>query len=145
MPSLAGEIIFKGSSAVNSKGSFVVAGYSPDQSVNPTGGTGSGSGSAGVEQSSAIKMAAVYNPNLYVAAATVSQSGAAESFGGASSTGFNNLASAGGLGSGSAAVKSNGFNDALVRIPEIVTSNQAATATFNGDASGTDGKVMNQP
>jgi hypothetical protein len=78
----------------------------------------------------------------------VSQSGAAQSFGGGSSTGFNDLASAGGLGPGSAAVKSNGLNDAVVNGPQttdIVTSNQAATATFNGDASGTNGKVMNQP
>jgi hypothetical protein len=144
-----GEVTFKGSSAANSKGSFV-AGYSPDQSVNPTGGTGSGSGSAGVVQSSAFPMG--YNPGVNIgvvlASATVSQSGAAESFGGGRSTGFTNLASAGGVGSGSAAVKSNGFNDAYVGADPAATgatSNQAATATFDGDASGTYGKVTNQP
>jgi hypothetical protein len=54
--------------------------------------------------------------------------------GGSGSTGFNNLASAGGLGSGLATVKSNGLNDAIGRtLPgstDIVTSNQAATATW---------------
>jgi hypothetical protein len=132
LPPVVGEIIFKGSSAANSKGSFV-AGYSPDQSVNPTGGTGSGSGSASVEQNSAFKMGFLVGGDVY-AGATVSQSGAAESFGGGSSTGFNNLASAGGLGSGLATVKSNGLNDAIGRtLPgstDIVTSNQAATATW---------------
>jgi hypothetical protein len=135
--SLAGEIIFKGSSATNSEGSFV-AGYSPDQSVNPTGGTGSGSGSAGVKKSSAFLMGATVGPGVVAAGASVSQSGAAEIFGGGSSTGFNNLASAGGLGSGLAAVKSNGLNDAVGPVPantpaatDILTSNQVTSSYCN--------------
>jgi hypothetical protein len=48
-----GDSIVNSSSAAKGKGSFI-AGYSPDESANPTGGAGFGRGSAGVETSSAI-------------------------------------------------------------------------------------------
>jgi hypothetical protein len=73
---------------------------------------------------------------------STSNSAEAESFGGGSSTGFNNLASAGGAGAGSVEGSASGIFESGTLIS---SGNQAATATFSGNGSGTNGKVPNQP
>jgi hypothetical protein len=136
-PSARGDFTVNSGSAADGKGSFI-GGYSPDESANPTGGFGSGSGSAGVETSSAIKPIGALSTK-----GRTSNSAEAKSFGGGSSTGFNNLASAGGAGSGSA----EGSASDIVASYMVVTfnGNEAATATFSGNGSGINGKIPNQP
>jgi hypothetical protein len=61
---------------------------------------------------------------------------------GGSSTGFNDLASAGGLGSGSTEASTSGIAGAALI---AFNGNEAATGTFNGNGSGINGNGVNQP
>jgi hypothetical protein len=138
-PYITGDFTVDSSSTADGKGAFI-AGYSPDDSAKPTGGYGSGSGSAGAETSSALKPIAGVTTDAF---GSTSNSAEAESFGGGSSTGFNNMASAGGVGSGSAEASA---SDVVNGVQVITfTGNQAGTATFTGSGSGINGKSPNQP
>jgi hypothetical protein len=125
-----------GSSTASGKGNSV-GGFSPSESSGRTGGYGSGTGTLTAAGSANIQQGMVYYTGM------ISGSGTAKTAAGGSATGFNDVASAGGLGSGMATGSANTGINAYSTYGGQTDS--AATGDFTGKGSGINGNVPNLP
>jgi hypothetical protein len=129
------DISFSGSAVSNGEGAFA-GGFSPTQSSGRTGGSGSGKGSFNVAG------AAASDANDDRKVTTVIGSATAETIAGGSAAGFNDLGSAGGLGSGATQGSANGATTPNFRGgygSDGSGAGTTATGIFNADGSGSFG------
>jgi hypothetical protein len=132
-------VLSSSGSSVNSAASDFDASFSPPGSSGATEGRGSSTGSLVVVGA----VVADNNPGQQIVGA-ITGGGTAEIFAGASATGYNELASAGGRGSGSAAGSTDNVIDTAYSRGTSGTDG-TATASFTGNGSGTYGNILNQP
>jgi hypothetical protein len=139
-----GQLSISGNSAANGEGAFA-GGFSAPQASGPTGGSGSGTGSLNVAGAGSGSTAIDYtnDPNGYVVPflfGTAVGSGKAQTTAGGSASGFNDLGSAGGLGSGASQGSANGAINSSAPGGDPASSGAGnVTGTFNNAGSGSFG------
>jgi hypothetical protein len=128
-----GQFSVSSNSVANGEGAFT-GGFSPPQAAGPTGGSGSGTGS--LEVAGAGTGVPRNGPSFFLGTAV--GSGKAQTSSGGSATGFNDLGSAGGLGSGASQGSANG----AINVSNMAEASNVAgnvTGTFNNAGSGSFG------
>jgi hypothetical protein len=128
-----------GSSVASAAGAFDGA-FAPSGSSDETGGSGSGAGSFTVASAGRGS-----NPTpTYYFVGMLSGSGTAQTVAGGSATAFNDVTSAGGRGSGSAAGNTAGTIVAI-SAGQAASSDTSSTGDFTGNGSGSYGTGSNRP